>query len=139
MEGNCNPFDVKKFRLPVPCETSFFLSAAQRMLSGWEFFPNVFFLWPSPPPPFSKTLGSAGRRWLEPGGDWAWPLSSSPGGGQVERDLCVQRTHPGCGPGPRPLEALGWKCIYTLNNTLNTSVSQLLAFEHRYNRILQAT
>lgn len=40
---------------------------------------------------------------------------------------------------PTPSEALGWKCIYTLNNTLITSVSQLLAFEHRYNRILQAT
>lgn len=35
-----------------------------------------------------------------------------------------------------PLEALEWKCIYTLNNTLITSVSQLLGFEYRYNRIL---
>lgn len=31
------------------------------------------------------------------------------------------------------------KCIYTLNNTLITAISQLLSFEYRDNRILQAT
>lgn len=103
------------------------------------FFPNVFFLWPSPPPPFSKTLGFAGRRWLEPGGDGAWALSSSPGGGRVGKGLACQGDTLAVDLAPIPLEALGWKCIYTLNNTLITSVSQLLAFEHRYNRILQAT
>lgn len=39
----------------------------------------------------------------------------------------------------RPSEALEWKRIYTLNNTLTTSGSQRLGFEYRYNRILQAT
>lgn len=54
------------------------------------------------------------------------------------RDLHAEETT-GLRIRPRPLEALEWMCIYTLNNTPITSVSQLLGFEYRYNRILQAT
>lgn len=131
---------MKKFRLPVPCETSFFLSAAERRLSGWEYFFLMFFFFgPLPRPLSPRLLGSAGRRWPEPGGDRAWALNSSPGGGQVGKGLVCKGDTLAADLAPTPSEALGWECIYTLNNTLITSVSQLLAFEHRYNRILQAT
>lgn len=75
-------------------------------------------------------------------GDWRRPGPQHNvqiwGGGQLRKDLYGGETL-GLRICPHPLEALSWRCIYVLSNTLIISVSQLLGFEYRYNRILQAT
>lgn len=129
----------KNFAFPSPVRHPFSWVLQKECSLGGSFFPNVFFLRPSPPPPFSKSLRSAGRWWLETGGGLGLGSRSNSGVEARWGRTHMQGRHPGWESGPRPLEALEWKCIYTLNNTLITSVSQLLGFEYRYNRILQAT
>lgn len=153
----------KNFAFPIPCATFFFLSVAERMhLASFFFLMFSFSSYPHPPtsspkPPSSprsclplKTLGS-------PGDSMAGSAEGSIVLNTIKWDSTPVRKRGKVGISMKSKHVvktwrakwgrqqetsfggLKLKCIYTLNNTLITAISQLLSFEYRDNRILQAT
>lgn len=162
MEGNCNPFGCEKispFQSPVQHSFSWVLQKeCTWLLSFFLCFPPLSTLTLLPPSPKplssprtclpSKTLGSPGDSMVGSAGGSIvlntikWTAHQSGRGGKASmKSKHVAKTWRAKWGRQQETSfgGLKLKCIYTLNNTLITAISQLLSFEYRDNRILQAT